>query len=56
MPRSRNTVASKRRKKKILKSAKGFLVEEKMFGLLPKMLLKKHFYIHILIEKERKEI
>ena len=29
MPRSRNTVASKRRKKKILKSAKGFFGRRK---------------------------
>ncbi|GIS31930.1 MAG: hypothetical protein Ct9H90mP3_7260 [Flammeovirgaceae bacterium] len=33
MPRSRNNVASKARKKKILKKAKVTLAEEKMYGL-----------------------
>lgn len=33
MPRSVNAVASRARRKKVLKQAKGFSVEEKMFGL-----------------------
>ena len=55
MPRSRNIVAAKARKKKVLKQAKGYLVEEKTYGLLLKMQLKKHYNIHIYIEKRRKE-
>ncbi len=41
MPRSVNSAASKARKKKILKQAKGFMASAKMFIRLLKMLLRK---------------
>ena len=56
MPRSVNNVASKKRKKKILKFAKGFFGRRKMYGEQLKTLLKKHFCIHIIIEKQKREI
>jgi len=55
MPRSRNVVASKARKKKIFKLAKGFLEGEKMCGELLKMQLKKHYNILTFTEKLKKE-
>ena len=56
MPRSVNSVASRARRKKILNKPKDTLVEEKMFGQLQRMLLRKHCYTHIEIERQRKEI
>ena len=41
MPRSRNTVASKRRKKKILKSAKGFFGRRKNVWTIAKNAVEK---------------
>ena len=49
MPRSRNTVASKRRKKKILKSAKGFFGRRKNVWTVAKNAVEKalqYSYIH----------
>jgi large subunit ribosomal protein L20 len=37
MPKSVNSVASRKRRKKILKQAKGYFGREKTFGLLQKM-------------------
>ena len=55
MPRSVNSVASRARRKKILNKPKDTLVEEKMFGQLQRMLLKKHYYTHTETERQRKE-
>ena len=55
MPRSRNVVASKARKKKIFKLAKGFFGRRKNVWRVAKMQLKKHFNILIFTEKLKKE-
>ena len=47
MPRSQNSVASRNKRKKILKKAKGY------YGRMP---LKKDFYILTEIEKTKKDL
>ena len=56
MPRSVNTVASRARRKKILKQAKGYFGRRKTFGQLQKMLLKRRCYMLTETGKQRKEI
>ena len=56
MPRSVNAVASRARRKKMMKHAKGSLGVEKMYGQLPKMLLKKHGNMRTEIEKIKREV
>ena len=55
MPRSSNSVASRKRRKKILKKAKGYFGRRKNVYTVAKMLLKKDFLMPTETEKLRKE-
>ena len=55
MPRSVNSVAKRARRKKVLKQAKGYLEEEKMYGQLQKMQLKKDYNMPIETEELKRE-
>ena len=56
MPRSVNAVASRTRRKKIIKLAKGYLEEEKMYGRFQKMPLKKDYYTPTKVVNRKREI
>lgn len=55
MPRSVNAVASRARRKKLMKQAKGFSVEERTFGLLLKTRYKKQCNMLTVEEKRKRE-
>ena len=56
MPRSQNSVASRNKRKKILKQAKGYYGRRKNVWKVAKMLLKKDCYIRIEIGKTKKDL
>ena len=55
MPRSVNTVASRQRRKKILKKAKGYFGRRKNVYTVAKNAVEKHFLMLTEIEKLKRE-
>ena len=56
MPRSVNSVASRARRKKIIKQAKGYFGRRKNVWTVAKNAVEKHLPMLTEIEKQRKEI